>query len=258
AGIAIFNNATPTNFTLAKRLDAVGSTNEANTLYREGGGYPTISPLSIEYSFGRNLVTGLPRDTGDNATDFLFSDTSAMSAGAGQRLGAPGPENLTSPIQRNATVKASLVDPGAGSTAPPNRVRDATANVCGGPNCTLGTLDIRRKFTNNTGAAVTRLRFRIVDITSASAPVGTADLRALTGLDVTVSLTGGGTTLVRGLTLETPPAQANGGALNSTVTAGIVTLGTPIANGASINVRFLLGVQQAGAFRFFVNVEALP
>ncbi|MCM3905370.1 MAG: hypothetical protein ND866_27045 [Pyrinomonadaceae bacterium] len=37
-----------------------------------------------------------------------------------------------------------------------------------------------------------------------------------------------------------------------------VTLGTPIANGASINVRFLLGIQQTGSFKIFVNVEALP
>jgi hypothetical protein len=37
-----------------------------------------------------------------------------------------------------------------------------------------------------------------------------------------------------------------------------VTLGTPLANGASINVQFLLGVQQTGTFRFYVVVEALP
>jgi hypothetical protein len=37
-----------------------------------------------------------------------------------------------------------------------------------------------------------------------------------------------------------------------------ITLATPLANGASINVRFLLGIQQPGSFRFFVNVETLP
>ena len=42
------------------------------------------------------------------------------------------------------------------------------------------------------------------------------------------------------------------------MSAGTITLGTPLANGASINVHFLLGVQQAGKFRFFVNIEALP
>jgi hypothetical protein len=39
---------------------------------------------------------------------------------------------------------------------------------------------------------------------------------------------------------------------------GTITLGTPLANGASIDVRWLLGIQQTGSFKFFVNVEALP
>ena len=63
---------------------------------------------------------------------------------------------------------------------------------------------------------------------------------------------------VQGTTLETPPAQANGGAYNSTLAAGTVTLGTPLAAGASINLQFLLGVQATGSFRFVFNVEALP
>jgi hypothetical protein len=50
----------------------------------------------------------------------------------------------------------------------------------------------------------------------------------------------------------------NGGAFNGTYSAGTVTLGTPLANGASINVRFLLGIQQTGTFKFYINVETLP
>jgi hypothetical protein len=42
------------------------------------------------------------------------------------------------------------------------------------------------------------------------------------------------------------------------LSAGTVTLATPLAAGASLNFRFLLGVQQNGSFRFFINVEALP
>jgi hypothetical protein len=40
--------------------------------------------------------------------------------------------------------------------------------------------------------------------------------------------------------------------------AGTVTLGTPLAAGASLNLQFLLGIQQTGNFRIFLNVEALP
>jgi hypothetical protein len=74
---------------------------------------------------------------------------------------------------------------------------------------------------------------------------------------VVVSLTGGGTANVEGTTLESP-AQPNGGGINSSLAAGTVLPAAPIAPGASINLRFLLGVQQGGSFRFFINVEALP
>ena len=37
-----------------------------------------------------------------------------------------------------------------------------------------------------------------------------------------------------------------------------ITLNAPLANGTSINVQFLTGVQQAGRYRFFIKIEALP
>ena len=38
----------------------------------------------------------------------------------------------------------------------------------------------------------------------------------------------------------------------------LVTLGTPLAPGASIDIRMLFGLQQTGSFKFYLNVEALP
>jgi hypothetical protein len=167
--------------------------------------------------------------------------------------GAPGPENLASAIQRNATIKASLIDPSQASTAPPNRVRDTTP----GTGATAqGTLDIRRKFTNTTGGAISALRFRIVDVTTTNTPNPggqQADLRLLTSVDTTAN---GGTIIIRGTTLQAPADATSGGGLNA---SGVVALpGGTLANGASINVRFVMGVAQSGRFRFFVNVEALP
>ncbi len=105
---------------------------------------------------------------------------------------------------------------------------------------------------------MTRLRFRVVDMTTGAAPAGTADLRLLTSNDTpAATLVGGGTVQINGLTLEEPPGQSLGGGLNATVSAGTITLGTPLASGASINVQFLLGVEQGGTFRIFINVEAL-
>jgi hypothetical protein len=38
----------------------------------------------------------------------------------------------------------------------------------------------------------------------------------------------------------------------------VINLPGAISPGASVDVRFLLGVQAAGRFRFLVNIEALP
>jgi hypothetical protein len=275
AGIAIFNTSVAANFNLANRLDAVGSTSEANTLYQEGTGYPALTPFSIDYSFyrdncgkGGSITTfgacpiDTPKDTNNNAADFVFVDTNGTSAGAGQRLGAPGPENLSSPIQRNASFAVNLLDICVAAASPPNRVRDFTSDPIN--NSTFGTLDIRRTVVNNTGGNVTRLRFRVIDVTTFPAPSGIADLRPRTSTAVVVTVDrppcGSGTSnvTVQGTALEQPPSQPNGGGFNSSMSAGVVTLATPIANGASVDVRFLLGIQQTGSFKFFINVEALP
>jgi hypothetical protein len=49
-----------------------------------------------------------------------------------------------------------------------------------------------------------------------------------------------------------------GGGYNSTLSADTVTLTSPLQNGDSINVRWLLGVEQKGNFSFYVNIELLP
>src|SRR5689334_170750 len=54
AGIAIYNTIISSNFTLANRMDAVGSTSEANSLYKEGAGYPALVPFSIDSAFYRD------------------------------------------------------------------------------------------------------------------------------------------------------------------------------------------------------------
>jgi hypothetical protein len=281
AGIALFNTANAANLSTATRIDAVGSTSEANTLYKEGTGYPALTQFLIDHSLLRDLcgkggsittlgpcpTGGFPKDTGNNSVDFIFVDTNGTSAGAGQRLGAPGPENLSSPIQRNGVFGSANLDPAASGTAPPNRVRDLTSDPPN--NSTFGTLLFRKTITNNSGAPVTRLRFRIIDLTTFPAPAGYADLRARTSsptpaVPTVVTITGpnaacpSNTCAVQQTTLEEPPAQPNGGGFNSTLSAGTVTLATPVPNGSSVNVQFLLGIQQTGTYKFYINVEVLP
>ena len=280
AGIALFSTNVPGEFAFGTRIDAVGSTSEANALYKEGAGYPALTPFSIDYAFyrdtcgkGGSITTfGLctittPKDTDNNAADFIFVDTNGTSAGAGQRLGAPGPENLSSPIERNLTMPVTLLDSCSSSSSAPNRVRDLTSDPAN--NSTFGTIDIRRTITNNTGAPITRLRYRVIDVTTFPAPSGIADLRPRTSPDVVVTVDrtpcGVGTSNINvfGTDLEqdnTAPStgQPNGGGFNSSLSSGTITLGTPLANGASIDVRLLMGIQQTGNFRLYLNVEVLP
>ncbi|MEQ1644850.1 MAG: hypothetical protein ABL959_15480, partial [Pyrinomonadaceae bacterium] len=297
SGLAIFNSSTPANFILANRLDAVGFTTSA-ALYKEGAGLPTLTPFSIDYSFVRKLpgvctvtgtvgcssggtgrpgladeqgladeseapVTGTePQDTDDNVVDFYFVDTNGTSAGAGQRLGAPGPENLASPGILDGAANLALFDTCAGQASPPNQVRDFTSDPPN--NSTFGTLDFRRTFTNTSASPITRLRFRIVEVTTFPAPSGFADLRPRNSSNLVVTADrppcGAGTSnlTVNGTTLEQPPSQPNGGGFNSSWSVPAVSGGTPLAAGAAIDLRFLTGIQQTGTFQVCVVAETIP
>ncbi len=284
--VGIFSTSALTAISTASRFDAVGfgsNTGGNCDLLREG---TTLTPLVgsvLEYSyfrdecgkqgstttFGNCPTNGATQDTNVNANDFIFADTTGATTPAGQRLGAPGPQGLGS-AAFNTSILTLLLDATKGASAVPNRVRDTTPDPAN--NSTLGTLSVRRRFVNTTGAPVTRLRIRVVDISSLPVPGGVGDVRARTSGSVVVTnvndsatclaSTGSAATpctvTVQGTTLETPPTQALGGAFNSTWSVGVVTLGTPLAPGASINVQFLLGVQQTGSFKLFFNIEALP
>jgi hypothetical protein len=281
--VAIFSTASLGSISSANRLDAVGfgaNTGGTCDLFREGATLPPVSGSTLEYSFVRDEcgkkgnpsvfgacpTAGLVKDSNVNNDDFIFIDTTATATPAGQRLGAPGPQNLGSP-HTSFDILVFLLDSSKGAAGTPNRVRDTTAI---GPNAAEGTMSIRRRFVNNTGAPVTKLRIRVVDISTAPVTGGTADLRVLSSSNVVVSVNDSGTCTaagfastpcnitVLGTTLETPPAQPLGGGHNSSVTTSTITLGTPLAPGASVNLQFLLGVQTTGGFKFFFNIEALP
>lgn len=136
------------------------------------------------------------------------------------------------------------------------------AEECDPARSSQGTLSLRRTVTNLTGAPVTRLRFRITDISTLTSPpaAGQADVRALSSGDIVVTKTSGQAVPVRGTVLEQPPNQnVRGGGWNSTwASTGTITLASPMPAGASFNVQFLLGVQAGGSFRIFITVEALP
>ncbi|HEX8634745.1 MAG TPA: lamin tail domain-containing protein [Pyrinomonadaceae bacterium] len=262
SGIALVRTSDAANYLAdGNRLDSVGFDAETDAFYREGAGLPAITTNDGQYSFVRKLATGVPQDTNNNAADFMMVAPDAAAYGAIQSvLGVPGPQNSGSHLQRNATIKSSFVDPQCGgfgaATSACARVR--TAANANPTNAAFGTLLIRRKFTNTTGQKINRLRFRVVDLTTkGNVQAGEADLRALTSSDITVTNSNQQPVVLRGLTLGQTSFQPEGGGINSTLAPPSISLSTPLASGASINVEFRLGVMTNGGFRFFVNVEAV-
>ncbi|HLL76207.1 MAG TPA: Ig-like domain-containing protein, partial [Pyrinomonadaceae bacterium] len=204
--VGLFSTTSLAGLSTAARLDAVGFGANAGgscDLLREGAGLAPTQGSASEHSYYRKLNTGRPADTGANASDFLLVSTTPgiLVGSAGASLGAPGPERSTSPIQRNDRVKSSLIDPQVSGQAAPNTERRSKQNCAPGappadpadecdPNRSqFGTFAIRRRWRNNTGANITQLRFRVVDVTAGTAPAGTADLRAITSVQTTVNLT---------------------------------------------------------------------
>lgn len=240
------------------------------------GNLTTIaSPSSAtnQYAFVRRLESGVPADSGNDALDFNLVDTGATASTTGAtgvgamtaaRLGAPGPQNVSSPIQRNSQV--TLLPINAATVGTPTEGRYASKNsALDSPN---GRLTLRRTLTNNTGATVTVMRFRVVAMTGGTTTAsGVADLRALTSAGVTVN----GTKVVQGMALDAPstptvapsgfganPASTgNGGGLNSSWSVVALPSGG-LLNGQTINVEFLFGIVQNGTYRVVVDTELLP
>jgi hypothetical protein len=259
-GVALLRTTSVSPFNAANLLDAIGFngiTGEFQNTFREGAGLAPATTTGLQHSYlRRTLANGNPRDTNDNLADVAFVSTTAAP---GSVLGAPGPENVFSPITRTGRYGVGLVDPSQCSTCQPNYER---VGADYGVNKAFGTLTLRRKFTNNTGQTATRLRFRVIDITTLNtpAPAGTADLRLV---DSTDTIRGAFT--IRGTQIELP-MQPLGGGLNSSATVVLPDGGlTSTSGGAcpagatcSFDVQFTLGVQAQGAFRFIVNIESLP
>ena len=252
SGVALFTSASTINQTAATRLDAFGFTTSP-ALFREGAGFPVIPNASLEHTLYRDLSATLPKDTNDNAADFLFVSTVAYIQN--NLNGAPGPENKCSPITNNSGVLVTMLDPNVASTSAPNRERVLTPET----NANLGSLLVRRRITNNTGQAISRLRFRTTILTTrGSCPSPCADLRLLTSSNEPAVATSQGPVAVEGLRLEeNPPQQPDGGGMNSSVSLDTVHLANPIPAGGSRNIVWKLGVMRGGTYRYYINIEII-
>lgn len=132
-------------------IDAVGF-GAASAAYREGAGIAANSPVTNgEYAFVRKTNDNGPIDTDNDAADFVFvSNNGASYDGIQSQLGAPGPENLASPINRNNGFAVALSQPNITNAAnrAPNSARATSDAARQNPDSPLGTLALHRTLTN--------------------------------------------------------------------------------------------------------------
>ena len=91
-GVALFSTTNGPSWNAGTRLDAFGMVN-APALFREGTGFPT-APLTRTLVRDKRTPLGFPKDTNDNAADFLLLSTggqagiplASCSARRGQRI----------------------------------------------------------------------------------------------------------------------------------------------------------------------------
>ncbi len=250
-------------------IDKVGFAGAPSGFYAGTGLSVPPSLPSGQFGWVRNVSSGAPVNTNDNASDFSFVSTNDLEPANGSPvLGAPGPGNLVSPIVHNDVLQSSLLDPSVSQSSAPNRIYSA-----GSP----GTLIVNRVFTNCSGQTptpgtpcanvpagtaaktVTRLRFRITGVTTVNSP-GAGSRQAVLKADTSTGETGlapapcSGTTDVVGLPLDSPSVSGSGG-LNATWTATAELPSGGLAPGECINVEFEFDVTQTGQFNFAYNAE---
>ena len=135
SGLAVFSTA---DALTAYRLDSVGYGSVTAVNYKEGSGLLPAAGITGagQHSWVRQMTSGTPQDTDDNAADFVLVDTTAaVFDGVASILGAPGPQRgptstayttTSAPIQHNAAFGVTIIDPMQLANAAPNRVRDYT------------------------------------------------------------------------------------------------------------------------------------
>lgn len=260
-------------------VDAVGP-RRAAAAFREGDGLndSAFAPptTNAQFSCVRRFATGALSDSDDNARDFVIVSTSGKLNANAARLGAPGPENLHSPLLKiaAATDDTDKIDAkkiaSSPDQAPPvaapvavfhrPTLRDHNAKGAGK---TFGTLTLRCRLVNVTDQPITRLDFRINGITN----VATADLNdeedALQIADVRVlpfaqdkkdanepkSIE---PKLWEAHLME-PPAQPAGGGFNSLISVPLPQGG--LAPGTAGEMQCVLGIERPGHYSVLLDSE---
>lgn len=223
----------------------------------------TYSNSTEEYAFVRKLdqqpggKTGAPLYTGHNASDWTLvapeaanplTENSPLGTGSALKAfeGQPGPHNLNSAVIQNPNFTVSLLSGTESSAVPNTEVRTESAS----PHTTK-TLYLRRTITYHGPCTVGNLKLRVSTISTDSNPAPAASQAILRVVSNPESgfTSGKQTYALAPTTLDS--GGVDGGGLNSSLSLP----GTELTTGQSVNLAIKLGVQRAGNYQFFFNVE---
>ena len=210
-------------------------------------------------------------------SDFIFVDTNGIGAGAGPAVGCAGPGEPDLPVVRAMAVargRSGSTPANPATCRPMSCARAAPSARRRTRSCLRAIRRRTRRSVRSTSGArsptatdvnITRLRFRIVDITTFPSIPGVADLRPhdvdrhRRVVDRPLSC-GGGTRQRHGTGNDAgaTPHQVAGSGFNGSLSVGAIMPASSFVRGASVDVRFVLGIEQTGAVRFCVVAEMLP
>ncbi len=236
-GVGLFTGTAVTACTAANRIDSFAITfaGTANAIYTEGTAEAPLTNAAppSQLAYVRRYASGKPIDTNNNASDFvLVAAQTATINGVQPIFGTPGLQR--DPVRpQSGGLAVTRVNTAVPVGSSPNRTFDGT------------TLRLRRRITNNTGAAVSNAKLRVVDITTSGAQTaGQVDLRLVTS--TSGSPTYVDTALDTDAFTATVPTQ---GGLNSAVKIGTV----PAGGSVDVQIQFtVLGFSPTDAKSFSV------
>ena len=195
--VGLFSTVDPLAISTANRLDAVGfgiSTGGICDLLLEGTTLrqpqaalrSTVSYASSPWSV--TTFRRLPTVTTTRLTSRWSRPRRPRQSGRtlAPKLGAPGPENLGNPNLKKFSQVGAQLPRSDGCVVAHHPTECVTLRRTPRTTQLSGPSPSGARFINNTGGNITRLRFRIYDITTSPVPVGTADLRARTSTNVAV------------------------------------------------------------------------
>jgi hypothetical protein len=205
----------------------------------------TGEETGVQYAHVRKAPMGVITDSDNNHTDFELVGVNGQELlnGLDPIMGAPGPQGRNDPIE-NFGAGFFRIDTTKTTAQAPNRVTSG------------GFMYLNRELKNNTGATLTELKIRWIDVTTRNSPgsgnTSQAILKPVSAAASSIVATASGNKTVIGAQLEPVAGETEGGQNSSMTVAlpgGTLPPCSTSPSACSVNVQIKLAIERSGTFR---------